>query len=447
MNLFDALKELNQRLLLFFERPDVLGFYQRAVFLSKWRIIFTKIYRNSLLRYPLLIVLEIILALTIIKRRRRAAINESAILCFAPTHNNINTLQTILSLLHLEGSYLFLNILKYDKTPQSAPLLTCFFYGDVFSILFTFHKLFWKNVLLLSEHELKNERIILEYLIAPYHLLAHYHAAKAVNPTSIWVANNQLPNTMALEVVANFLGKPYLYAQHAQITRITPAMRVNFLLTEGNKSLSIFKQITEEHGLNFESKVIYMGNYSTIGKTLPVRLPFKGKPIRIGVSLSSTSPSTILTRIDSELRLSGFDVEQIYYRPHPGTKSEFFETNGSLQFILADKLSFSPEQYASAIDLHIAGNSSMHVNMLTLGIPSVQYLPMDKMKDDYYGFIADDLIPAVGSLSELSYEKLELFRNEDWVEKMRSYNANYLVEEEKIKARLLEGLSSILSRD
>lgn len=437
---------LQEKILTFFETPSLINYYERLGFLSKWRLRFAKFYHRRLLRFWVLLGLEL-LAFRLLRQKQRrpnTTAPKADLYCFAPTRNNCSTLRQLLELVpgYLEPCWVQSHPWEYEGGPHlwkgvlpPEPL---------FQQWRRFHKAFWANATYFNQHApLGNQFLLMEYFLLPYYREIHRAALSFFRPQAVLVANEFLVSSLSLQAEAQAQGLRFIYCQHAQIAEVFPPLTVDVILSEGERSVASYRRINERWGVPFASQVVLIGSLRTLGQTAPLQLPEnREEGLVLGLSLSSTSPADLLLKATEQLRNAPFKVQKIIVRPHPKTQPADFRLPDSPPFPLEFRTGHqqSEAQYRQTIDLHIAGNSSIHIDMLSLGTPSLQWQGIDRMTPDYYGFVASGLLPEIEQLSSLGPNLLEHFRQPGWPDLLRGYNANYLQSRATIVDRIKEAL-------
>ncbi|MCB0370439.1 MAG: hypothetical protein KDD45_13695, partial [Bdellovibrionales bacterium] len=106
---------------------------------------------------------------------------------------------------------------------------------------------------------------------------------------------------------------------------------------------------------------------------------------------------------------------QIILRPHPNTSLLKFKKSLLKNFseiVISDSSKILHDSL-DAIDLVIAGESSAHLEVLSLGIPSV-YWRLDKIPYDHYGFVRNNFVLKVDHLFDLKNKVNSFYSSTEW---------------------------------
>lgn len=96
---------------------------------------------------------------------------------------------------------------------------------------------------------------------------------------------------------------------------------------------------------------------------------------------------------------------------------------------------------AARCDLVVSGNSSAHLSVLKAGVPTAYVAGLDLLSDDYYGFVAQGIVP-----QSLDPEAVGRFYAEPgWVERFRRFDAAYPDREEECDRAVRVALARLVA--
>lgn len=188
-----------------------------------------------------------------------------------------------------------------------------------------------------------------------------------------------------------------IYLQHAPVSKYFPPLKFNHAFLFGEVDFNIYSSI----GVGENVKVTLVGmpsfdKYHNLRKTL-INTP----PRVIGVSVNLFDDLSKLKKLISNLTKN----YKIIVRFHPRDQrvARFLLDN----IELSDSLSESSFDYLAKLDLHIAGDSGIHLESILMNVPSFYYKMSIGTVWDYYKFLHYKVIKEVTDLNNFD-EMLDL---------------------------------------
>jgi len=236
------------------------------------------------------------------------------------------------------------------------------------------------------------------YIYVPYFL----KVLKRSEPKFIVVANDHNVANRSLIAVAHYLKIRTVYLQHASVGNLFPALRFDYAFLDGMASLDIYEKCRDNRKatqLGYPLPKIFLS-----GQKKPIRKePSSHAANGIGVAIN------ILDDIDDTIRLVKVIVNaglKVSIRWHPMQDSvsvakirkAFFDNKN---ITLSDPASNSLQDFFSACFVLVAGNTSIHLEAIVVGVPTVYYQISPVLVPDVYGYVANGLADCVESTSEL----------------------------------------------
>ena len=212
---------------------------------------------------------------------------------------------------------------------------------------------------------------------------AYIYKLKKLNPKIIVFSNDHTRISRALLLAAKEVDIPTVYIQHASVTEKFPPIRFDLSLLDGEDTYEKYRKIT---GSDFHHQYIGMPKFDQ-------HLKFRReKHITkvIGVSFNIIEEIEHVYSVLIYLK-SKFTAIEFIFRPHPGDERDFSKFYKLAS--ISDSKRESVFDYLKKIDIHIAGDSGIHLESTILNIPSVFYsFFSDYRFSDNYGFIKRDVV-------------------------------------------------------
>lgn len=238
---------------------------------------------------------------------------------------------------------------------------------------------------------------------------------------AVVVSSDSNPYAMAAWGAARRRGIPIVYITHGHIPEGPPALRFDLSLLDGPAVLAVY-----ERGGGVEGEVAFKGAEGTRGdmQTAPLR---ETRPFRVGVFLSLVvdwgGVNALLDALAADPRVGSVLLrlhpnEQVRDAPAGLAARPKLEVSGG-ETILTDD--------ARRCDLVIAGESSCHLTLLKLGVPTVHLPGLDRVPADFYRFLAERVVCGASELAEVSFPAVaDFYDDPDWARRFARFDASYL---------------------
>lgn len=195
-------------------------------------------------------------------------------------------------------------------------------------------------------------------------------------PVCIFISNDHFPTSRALILACRKLGILCIYIQHASVSVFFPPLRSSHALLYGKYSADIYSGIPDSEG-----KIIPVGNHRFDGfKEAILNKSATGK---IGVAYNTRDEIGRVKELCDYIA-SSFGKENVVVRGHPADKREFDKS-----YQKSASLGESSLDFLKAIDVLVAGNSSILLEAAAMNVEPIQFYFWDVPSHfvDYYGFI------------------------------------------------------------
>lgn len=230
------------------------------------------------------------------------------------------------------------------------------------------------------------------------------------------IANDHSPEPLAFLTNAKLKSSKVVYLQHGHVSKYFPPLfRFDLSILYGQKSLDIYSEIGK-----VSDQTILSGYKFSPAKAI--------KPCPKGLNIT-IFPNVIvearILKIVEELNNSK-SIETIFIKPHP-----LHMVSSQLEKKLKhySKVKVLPFHFDFRSETHVglAGNSSIHMELLSEGIPTIYYDELDQIDYDYYNFVSSNAVLEIKDLKDLNSAALnEFYLNEQWKKDTEYFDAGFL---------------------
>lgn len=270
------------------------------------------------------------------------------------------------------------------------------------------------------------------YLAYFYRVLSH------VKPQFVITANDHnVPNRCML-AVAHHLGIKTVYLQHASVSPIFPALRLNYAFLDGQCALDTYRECEPNQPDTGRSAPIPQVVLS--GQKKHLRRSDNPNKNVVGVALNALDNAKAGIDFINALANNG---QAVRLRWHPGQAPRDTEQYrkvfaNSESVALSDPREEPVSDFMEQIGWLIAGNSSIHLEAALAGVMPIYYELEPTDLPDYYGYVKHGLTQSAASVTEV----LELIENtrdnrRPNAEAVRYYSSTYLTEWESREGELV----------
>lgn len=279
-----------------------------------------------------------------------------------------------------------------------------------------------------------------------YAYLAYFQRVLPLMPLECVITANDhnAPNRCML-AIAHELSIKTAYLQHASVSPLFPALRVNYAFLDGKYSSDVYRQC-EQNQPHTERSVPIPEVFLT-GQKKPIAKNDKGVVDSIGIALNSLDDIDVAISFINRL----VDLQyNIVIRWHPGqSESDIKEIKKAFEEYkvvnFSDPKDEPVSQFLSRINWLIAGNSSIHLEAALANVKCMYYELVVPDVPDYYGYVKNGLAIKVSSVEEIDNSiRSGIDFSDELQETVRYYSATYQTEWEGREGELVaEILKSI----
>lgn len=235
------------------------------------------------------------------------------------------------------------------------------------------------------------------YLLCHLYLALFSQIFKACPPIMVILSNDHNSENRSIAFLCKLHNIKVCYVQHASVSPIFPPLnQFHYAFLDGEKSYNIYNDIIDG-GLNdSECEVHLTGILSkTINNGHNVEL---SERFVFGVSISLLDSFEKVKKL-----IDCIKNKSVVIRPHPQQGQLFISNLESLvenNVFVSIAKNQTQADYFSSIDIHLAGESGIHLEALLSGTNSYHVDIEEENKNyDYYGFINSGLISNFNSIS------------------------------------------------
>lgn len=263
-----------------------------------------------------------------------------------------------------------------------------------------------------------------------YSYLAYfYRVMLQVRPEFVITSNDHnVPNRCML-AVAHHLGIKTVYLQHASVSPVFPALRVNYAFLDGQCSLDTYRQCEPNQpntNRNVPSpKVILSGQKKHIKRST------NRNNTVIGVALNALDNPLAGIQFVKDLVANGLCIR---LRWHPGqidrdTAQYRRVFSANKMVLLSDPRKEPISEFLGQVGWLIAGNSSIHLEAALAGVMPIYYEFTPADHPDYYGYVKYGLTkPAASVFEVVKFVEETQDSHSPNVDAVRYYSSTYLTE-------------------
>lgn len=261
-----------------------------------------------------------------------------------------------------------------------------------------------------------------------YPYLSYFHKIlKKTKPKYILVSNDHNVSNRSLLAVAHQLDIKTVYLQHASVSNIFPALRVDYAFLDGQCALETYQDCEKNQpnaNRNLPSPtVILSGQKKTLSRKA------EKKSAVVGFALNALDNIAEAIKLTNQLASFGYEI---CVRWHPGqARTEAQVLQDSLES--NEKISFSDPSaepvgnFLGKVSWLISGNSSIHLEAALAGVLPIYFELTPPDTPDYYGYAKHGLAKHAASTNDILQLLTEAKQcHQPNINAVRYYSATYL---------------------
>jgi hypothetical protein len=273
------------------------------------------------------------------------------------------------------------------------------------------------------------------YYLRMLPLLRHSRAA------AVLVSSDSNPYAMALVHAARRLGRRTCFVTHGHVAAGPPPLDFDLSLLDG----PVVREVYERAGA-IRAAVVFKGSEGRVRPMDTSRLRGGVRTLGVVLSILVDWPrvGALLDRLRADL-----SPERIVLRLHPNRTmlDPQWARHVSLAGVRVSRGERPLTEDAEACDLVVAGNTSAHLTVLKLGVPTA-YLPaLDDVGADYYDFVNERIVAPIADDGSIDVGAIARFYDDPgWAPRFARFDAGYPDRQEACDRAVLEGLRALLER-
>lgn len=253
----------------------------------------------------------------------------------------------------------------------------------------------------------------------------HYlsHTLKSEKMKFAIVANDHSPEPLAFTSICKNKKLRVAYLQHGHVSNYFPPLfrySLSILYGETSKEIYLSKGISSD-------KIILSGQSYKNAK--PLQLP-EGY-LKVGVFPNVINEARLLNLLRKLVKNN--QISQIVIKPHPAHPVPE-KTIKKLKRLSKISINSDLTDALTLIDVGIASNSSIHLELLAQGIPTLYYDQLDDIKFDYYGFVKEGAVLNLEDAQKFNSKRLrDFYGTKNWSCSARRFDSGFLTRSELAK--------------
>jgi len=204
----------------------------------------------------------------------------------------------------------------------------------------------------------------------------------------VCVASDHSPICMALLAAARRQRRATCYLQHAPVTEHFPPLTHDLSILYDRASVEVYRRVARKRHIPFDEGAIALLPPFSEGFRAPQQVI---SPYTIGLCLSFLPDMTKIEALISSLSGQA-DVATIYLRRHPRCRQDWSGI-ASLPKVELRTQGEAGVDFFAAMDIALVPNSGVTIEALHYGRPTFFVPGTDMLPDDYYGFVAEGILP------------------------------------------------------
>lgn len=261
------------------------------------------------------------------------------------------------------------------------------------------------------------------------YLVYFYRILKQTDPEFVITSNDHNPPNRSLLAVAHYLGIKTVYLQHASVSNLFPALRVDYAFLDGQCALNTYRECEKNQPATNRKvptpKMLLTGQKKHLARS-EIR-----ETRAIGIALNVLDDAATAIRFVKELANAG---QELRVRWHPGllelhTRQYSTAFEKMPQVKLSNPKTEPVSDFMASIRWLVAGNSSIHLEAALAGVTPIYYELTPPDTSDYYGYARHGLTRRANSVAEIvEMVKAGVGAEGPDAEAVRYYSATYLTE-------------------
>lgn len=270
------------------------------------------------------------------------------------------------------------------------------------------------------------------------YLVYFWRILRDIRPDYVITANDHNVSNRSMMAVAHFLGIKTVYMQHASVSGLFPALRVDYAFLDGQSALDTYRlcEINQPQA-GFKAplpKIILSGQKKHIVRSE------KTEDLPTGVAINTLDDCERVIDFICTLAEAG---KKVCLRWHPSQSRAdlgylFRNLLGHPYVSFSDPRKESASEFLSKVAWVVAANTSIHLEAALAGASAIYYEFGQPELPDYYGYVKNGLAKPARSVNEVIsiLEECGVGRYSN-IDAVRFYSATYMTDWDGKEAELV----------
>ena len=201
------------------------------------------------------------------------------------------------------------------------------------------------------------------------------------------VASDHAPVCQCLLFIASDTGCKTCYIQHAPVTKYFPPLEYDLSVLHDQASAQAYEGAAQRTGAKVSTQIVFLSPFQD-----EFEPPHLGEPpYTVGIALSFLPNVPRVTRLVDEL-VAHPSVQRVVLRKHPRCALDLAHLTRHEIASLQSK-DEKADAFFDQVDVVLVPNSGVTIEALHRGRPTFFTPGTDDLPDDYYGFVANGILP------------------------------------------------------
>lgn len=404
-------------------------------------------YKTKYSGFFLQICLFLCSLLNMVSLKKKLLDPEKAVLVFAGTKNQYNSLYpTMRALDDLAISFNLISSREVDRNSKDFTLNLKEFLLVLYVFIRRAYKLYFR---LRKEKKHIGLKLFFSSYCRNYTYLVYFTSTLLKLSSSsklklVVMSNDHNNSNRCLRLVCEMLNIKTLYMQHASVSNLFPPLQYDYALLDGKVAFETYMNCLSNLPISYKYPInIFLSGQK---KSVNVKSEMNTELFDVGIAVNALDDFKFLEMLIEDVLKSDLTV---LVRTHPRQSKAFLIqlsilTEGS-NVKWCNPLEISLSGFFNSIDCLIAANSSIHLEAALAGVATLYHeFESCVEKPDYYGYIKNELVGVlnVENIPQSISERKLHFKSAQHQNAIKKYSATYMTcweyKEGELSAKLIE---------
>lgn len=266
-----------------------------------------------------------------------------------------------------------------------------------------------------------------KFFSAYVHLIYFYRVFARLQPEVVLVSNDHNVENRCMLAVAHRMLIKTAYLQHASVSKLFPALRVNYAFLDGQYALDTYRECEPNQPSslrNVPSPLVFL-----TGQKKPLGRSGERDMNSIGIAVNALDAAHDAINLVNALLAAG---KKVRLRWHPAQKAVEVAKykvafKGVAEVVLSNPRVESVSDFMSHICWLVAGNSSIHLEAALSDVKPIYFELSGSGASDYYGYVKNGLVSWARTPGEIiDFVRERNLDDAHYIEAVRYYSSTYL---------------------